>query len=172
MAQNIEVKCRVSRLEPIRTLLQQRGIERRAVLVQRDTFFISRQGRIKLRQIRDGQAQLIIYLRSDEADIRLSEYMVVEVTEAAKLETLLSQTLGSRGVVQKTRELYLIENIRIHLDVVEHLGEFVEFEAVLGEPDQTALNQEKVHKLMEQLGIRDGQICGEAYIDLLENGFA
>jgi len=172
MAQNIEVKCRVSRLAPVRSLLEQMGLERIELLIQHDTFFKSPKGRIKLRQIRDSQDQLIIYLRPDEQGFRLSDYIVIPVSEPDKLEEFLSEALGRRGVIRKTRELYQFENVRIHLDKVEILGEFVEFEAVQSDPEQSGLNREKVKKLMELLEIRKDQICSEAYIDMLNNRFA
>lgn len=37
-------------------------------------------------------------------------------------------SLGIKGVVKKTRHLYIHEHTRIHIDDVENLGKFVEIE--------------------------------------------
>ena len=42
----------------------------------------------------------------------------------------LTETLGVFAVVKKRREIYFIDNIKFHIDVVEKLGSFVEVEAI------------------------------------------
>jgi adenylate cyclase class IV len=42
------------------------------------------------------------------------------------------------------REIYLYHNVRIHLDEVEDLGTFLEFEAVLGPNVDDALGRAQV----------------------------
>ena len=52
----------------------------------------------------------------------------------------LAAALGIRTVVRKQRTVYLHKNVRIHLDAVDGLGTFLEFEAVMpdGAPDQAS----------------------------------
>ena len=47
-------------------------------------------------------------------------------------KSVLSLALGAIGSVKKVRTLYMVGQTRIHLDKVEGLGEFVEFEVCLG----------------------------------------
>ena len=71
------------------------------------------------------------------------------------------------GVV-KLRTRYLIGATRVHLDVVEGLGHFVELEVVL-RSDEAATDGEAVaQRLLAALGIGPGQLLEVAYIDLLE----
>ena len=99
--------------------------------------------------------------------MRESRYTVVPVRDPRLLAEALGSTVGIRGVVAKRRELWMFHNVRIHLDDVEGLGAFVEFEAVLfdGETEPVAL--ERLAVLQEGLGIRGGAIVAGAYADLL-----
>ena len=44
------------------------------------------------------------------------------------LHSLLSAAVGVRGEVAKTRTLYIVGQTRVHLDSVDHLGEYLELE--------------------------------------------
>ena len=55
--------------------------------------------------------------------------------------------LGTIVVVSKRRRLFLWEGVRIHLDEVEDLGSFMEFEAVLPDAGDLATAHEKVAHL-------------------------
>jgi adenylate cyclase class IV len=49
---------------------------------------------------------------------------------------ILTKTLGTTGVVTKTRNLYRVGQTRIHIDQVQGLGDFLELEVVL-RPEQS-----------------------------------
>ena len=111
------------------------------------------------------------YLRPDAQGARRSDYLVVPVAEAARLKSLLAGILGVHRVVRKTREIALHENVRIHLDRVDGLGDFVELEAVWdGRPEGEAEQARKVAFLREALGIRDADLVALSYEGLLEGG--
>ena len=57
-------------------------------------------------------------------------FRIVPVADAARLKELLARILGVHRVVRKTRQILLVDNVRIHLDEVEGLGTFLELEAV------------------------------------------
>lgn len=125
------------------------------VLVQRDTYFAVADGRLKLREQVGEPAQLIAYTRSDGARARWSEYSIAAVDPAA---ARAGRTVVA--VVSKRRRLLLFENVRIHLDDVDGLGSFVELEAVGGGAEALAVARER-------LGIRDADLLGVSYADLL-----
>ena len=75
--------------------------------------------------------------------------------------------LGVAAVVRKQREVLLLGNVRIHLDRVEGLGEFIEFEAVLAEGAAGDSERAKVQELMARFGIAQSDLEGQAYVDLL-----
>jgi adenylate cyclase class 2 len=134
---------------------------------QTDTYFHVPHGRLKLREI-DGQpAVLIAYSRPDEVGSRLSSYYLVPVPEPALLKAALTAALGVREVVRKQRDIYLWQNVRIHLDEVEGLGTFVEFEAVLGLGDDAATAEVRLEQLSRALALNPDDYLATSYADLL-----
>lgn len=73
-------------------------------------------------------SELIYYERPDIEGPKLSIYSKCNVPHGADLLNVLSMSLGIRGLVKKTRHLYIHEHTRIHIDDVEGLGKFIELE--------------------------------------------
>jgi adenylate cyclase class IV len=147
------------------------GAHDEGTLHQRDTYFHAVQGRLKLREARVGGiefAELIAYARADRTEARVSSYRVVAVADPLALIDALSDALGVRVVVEKARRLLLYENVRIHLDRVARLGDFVELEALVTGPGGPAAEQPKVAELRSALGIDDERLVARSYADLLE----
>ncbi len=164
---NLERKFRCPDLDAVRAALPALPIRREGVQLQTDTYFHARSGRLKLREI-DGQpAVLIWYDRSDAATAKLCNYHLVPVADAALLRTTLTAALGERGVVRKRREIYHYRNVRIHLDDVEGLGKFVEFEAVLAPQDDEAAALADLEMLRRALGLVDAEELAVSNVDLL-----
>lgn len=142
------------------------GAAEQGVLAQRDTYFVSRHGRLKLREHDGGGAELIAYSRGDSPNASESEYVLVPEADPAGLALALDRSLGTTVVVAKRRRLFLWENVRIHLDDVEDLGTFIEIEIV--EPDARA--PEQLARLRDALEIRDSALVAVGYADLLLDG--
>src|SRR3954471_11496304 len=125
---NVELKARDP--EPERSLERARalGAEDRGELRQCDTYFAVPRGRLKLREQEPGGAELIAYERPDAAAARESRYRIAPVTDATALREALDAALGTTVVVDKRRHLLLWDGVRIHLDHVDGLGDFVELE--------------------------------------------
>ncbi|CAN0021614.1 unnamed protein product [Bubo scandiacus] len=176
MRRNVEVKARLRAPAAARGAAERLGGTGRAqaqdqvqgqVLVQADTFFRVPRGRLKLRRTQDGRGELIFYERPDTAGPKLSLFSVTPTDDPDGLEAVLGQALGVLGVVRKKRLLYLVGQTRVHLDSVEGLGNFLELEVVLT-AEQTAGDGERVaRRLMEQLGVEEGDLISGAYLDLL-----
>jgi predicted adenylyl cyclase CyaB len=168
MNRNVEIKAQVASLEPIGRQVRDWADERPVELAQEDTFFACPRGRLKLRKLGATQGELIYYERPDSAEPKESRYAICRTPDPDGLAKTLSLALGVRGVVRKSRTLYLVGPTRIHLDSVEGLGEFVELEVVL-RPDQSASHGAAIARdLMARLGITPDQLVHGAYIDLLE----
>jgi predicted adenylyl cyclase CyaB len=69
------------------------------------------------------------------------------------------------AIVKKDRALYLYRNCRIHLDRVESLGTFIEFEVPFEGNRKTA--RRLLTFLVERFGIAPDDVFAGAYIDLL-----
>src|SRR5215218_10746980 len=133
---NLELKARD--VDPERSLevCESLGAESRGVLVQEDTYFNVFHGRLKLRREQGATPHLIAYERPDHAGQKESRYRIVEVSEALELQAALAGALGIVAIASKTRRLFVLGNVRIHLDRVEGLGSFIEFEAVAAPGDR------------------------------------
>jgi len=77
------------------------------------------------------KGELIYYERADQEGPKHSEYHLARTHDPENLKTVLSMAFGIRGVVVKSRYLFMVGQTRIHLDDVEGLGQFIELEVVL-----------------------------------------
>jgi len=167
MATNIEIKARLADPPKTRALVDAISDTPPLTLRQRDTFFRCSHGRLKLREMGQGQAELIFYSRPDSVAAKQSDYEITSVADPESLRGVLSRALGVTQTVVKTRVLYLVGQTRVHLDSVDGLGEYLELEVVL-RPEQDAAQGEAIAAdLMDRLGIRDEDLCSTAYADML-----
>lgn len=169
MPSNIEIKARVRDFDEIRQRAERLSDTAVQIIHQEDTFFNTEKGRLKLRVLAPDRAQLIYYLRFDQESPKRSDYHIFETPDPENLKRVLELAYGIRGVVKKTRYLYMVGQTRIHLDDVDGLGQFMEFEVVLKEGQSNAEGEEIAERLMTSLGVERSDLIEGAYIDLLEN---
>ncbi len=168
MPANIEIKARVLDPLALRQRAEQLSDSPVEIITQVDTFFYTERGRLKLRELGPAPAQLIFYSRPDVSGPKRSDYTIFITEHPAPLKETLSQALGVRGVVRKTRFLYLIGQTRIHLDEVEGLGHFLELEVVLQEGQEEDDGQAIAWDVMRKLGVESEALLEGAYIDFIE----
>lgn len=166
MPKNIEIKARVHDMRRMEALLAATAITDPEVLVQRDTFYRCQRGRLKLRECEGRVAELILYVRADTKCPKVSDYLRLAVPDADHADRLLADSHGVIGVVSKTRRVYLLDGVRIHLDEVTGLGEFLELEVLVDRWNEMAAVG-VARDLMAQLGVREEDLIASAYIDLL-----
>lgn len=166
---NIEIKAKCSDLNKARMIAQNLKTDYLGELHQIDTYFLTRVGKLKLREINDSEAQLIPYLKDYSLGPMKSEYTILPVHEPGQLKVLLEKLLGTVVVVDKQREVFLINNVRVHLDNVKNLGSFIEFEAVYEDkdPEQKEREVKKVHDLMQTFMIDQSDLLENSYVDYL-----
>jgi homotetrameric cytidine deaminase len=167
---NLELKARCADLDAIAARCLALGASDHGVLSQRDTYFATRAGRLKLREDPSRGAELIVYRRPDDPEVSESSYLLVPVQQPDELSDALDSALGTVVVVSKRRRLFLWEGVRIHLDEVDDLGTFVEFEAVLPDAGDVASAGQKVVQLRAELGIEDDDLVSGGYAELIVDG--
>lgn len=182
MNRNIELKASCSDLDAARQAAERVGARLHLIERQRDTYFCCEQGRLKLRErwpeSREGTdandtvrgtslAELIWYHRPDAVQPRASEYTRVPVGDGEAMRGVLAGALGVIVEVVKRRTVYLYHNVRIHLDEVEQLGTFVEFEAVMGAGEDESESRARLDELTREMGITRDRVVGVCYSDLL-----
>jgi predicted adenylyl cyclase CyaB len=171
MPANIEIKARVRDFEALKGHAAALSNGPMKVIPQDDTFFNIPHGRLKLRLLAPDHAQLVYYERPDQDGPKRSNYHIFETADPEGLKTTLSLALGVRGIVRKTRYLYLVGQTRVHLDDVEGLGEFIELEVVLRPGQSDAEGQSIARDLMAKLGIAETDLLECAYMDMIEAQF-
>lgn len=165
LRQNLELKAPCPEPASIQAALARLEAVDAGLLVQTDHYFHAPQGRLKLREIAGATAQLIAYDRPEDHAQRHSRYRITAVEDPAGLITVLAAALGLRGVVAKRRQLFLWNQCRIHLDAVEGLGSFLEFEVISA--GKARDDRERMDTLMRAFGIRDSDAIRASYSDLL-----
>lgn len=167
---NLELKARDPNPEVTAARCLNLGAIFAGILDQRDTYFATRKGRLKLRTDPSSSSELIAYRRPDDLEPAESSYVLAPVSDPDSLAEALDAALGTVVVVSKRRQLFLWEGVRIHLDEVEDLGSFVEFEAVIPDAGDLATASDKVARLRSSLEIADDALVSVGYADLLIDG--
>jgi len=171
MHRNIEIKAKVQDIERIISKAAKLSDTAQVTIEQHDTFFKSKNGRLKLRKFKDGTAELILYKRPDILGPKLCTYdkVVINSDIVESMINILSQSIGVLGIVKKTRFLYIVGQTRIHIDKVDGLGNFLELEVVLRKDQDVETAQKIADDLMGALFIKEDDLIAEAYIDLLNS---
>lgn len=165
---NIELKARdptpTQSIEACRAL----DAETRGTIWQRDSYFDIPYGGLKLREENPGRPHLIQFERADEAQQRESRYRIVGVEDPQTLLAALTAALGLTVVVTKRRQLFLWEDVRIHLDDVEQLGTFIELEAVAPPDSDLSHERELISQLRSTFAVTDDRLLAVGYATQLK----
>jgi predicted adenylyl cyclase CyaB len=162
---NIELKARLRDRAAAVAACEAIGAQSHGDIHQIDTYFRVPEGRLKLRAATPGRAELIFYRRPDIAGAKGCDYLLEPMRPAAV--EILGEALGILATVAKTRTLYRWENVRIHLDRVTGLGDFLEFEAVMPEGDADDSGYAKLDHLGKALGIAREDTLEFSYLEMI-----
>ncbi len=149
----VELKAKVDNLEPIRSKLKALKAKHVGTFQQTDIYFDVPKGRLKLRQINNEKTQLIYYERENISKPKRSDVFIIEIPESKAFIALLKKILKVKSTVKKLREIYWHQRTQIHLDTVDSLGCYVEFERktpnTLKEIERNTQLLEKLMKTLE-----------------------
>ena len=168
MPTNIEIKARARDFGGIKSRAERLSQTPVEVIRQEDTFFNASHGRLKLRVLAPDHAQMVWYIRPDQEGPKRSDYEIFETDSPEKLKSVLAKAYGVRGMVKKTRYLYLVGQTRVHLDDVQGLGHFMELEVVMREGQSDQEGRAIAEDLMQKLGVLESDLLEGAYMDMLE----
>jgi adenylate cyclase, class 2 len=167
MMRNIELKARLADYDAAQRVALAIATKQLGTQHQIDTYFHCNHGRLKLRQIDGLRAELISYARADEEGPKPSDYRIVPLTNPETLKAALTEALGVRTVVQKQREIFFYHSVRIHLDKVDGLGQFIEFEAVIGPDCDEAAGHALIDSLMRHFAISSADLLTNSYGEMI-----
>lgn len=166
---NVEIKAKHPNLARAREIAVVLGAKCVGLDHQIDTYFKTPTGRLKLRESSLSGAQLIPYVRDDQTGPKKSNYAVLPVPEVERTKQLFAELLGVEQIVEKHREIFLLDNVRIHLDDVKGLGTYFEFEAVYTDDSKESEKREheKVRSLLAAFEIDPDQLLTGSYRELV-----
>jgi len=164
-AYNVEIKARCADLPEARNRLTAEPHEFVGTDHQVDTYFDVPSGRLKLRQ-GTIETHLIAYHRPDQEGPKASTVSLYKPGDAEALLQTLQQTLPTLIVVDKQREIYFLDHVKVHLDRVDGLGSFVEVEAIGKASEHESLLQD-CQDTMALLGVQPDALESASYSDML-----
>ncbi|MDY7110233.1 MAG: class IV adenylate cyclase [Planctomycetota bacterium] len=163
--QNIEFKAELRDLQAARAQCQALDAQRLGTLRQTDTYFKLPDGRLKKREAPGEPVEWIFYHRPDRARPRMCNYSILNDDQARRRWGAWS--LKPWLIVCKTRELWMIGNVRIHLDEVDELGTFIEFEAMVSREFDVKHGHDAIADLRERFQPILGEPVSVSYCDLM-----
>jgi adenylate cyclase class 2 len=163
--QNVEFKAELRDPALARNIATSINATWVGTLRQTDTYYRVPDARLKKRECEGHPTEYVFYSRGNRSRPKLSNFTIYSEEQA--LERFGTSPLPVWVVIRKTRELYVLDGVRIHFDKVEGLGDFVEFEALVC-PER---NFSQCHAMMDTLRRAFGPVMGEpiacGYADLL-----
>jgi len=167
----VELKAKVDDIDLFRKKLIRLKARHVGTFRQTDVYFEVPEGRLKLREMEGyNEAELVYYERENIAGPKRSDVFILKVPKPDLFKALLRKALKVRSTVEKTREIYRYQGTRIHLDRVEGLGSFVEFEKeTAADPESMKKNEQKLKALMEKLQISPESLMEFSYGDLSQS---
>lgn len=162
---NIEFKAELR--DPIAARYQCKvlGAQLIGKLHQTDSYFRLADGRLKRREASGEPIEWIYYHRKDDVRPRLCNYSILTDEQATRRWG--TQSLRHWLNVAKTRELWMLENVRIHLDDVDQLGNFLEFEAIVSKERDVKECHMAIAHLRQVFGPTLGEPVSLSYSDLM-----
>src|SRR5208337_4922883 len=162
---NFEFKARLKDEQQVRAALKRLHARFIGTDHQIDTYFRVPSGRLKVREGRLENA-LIFYQRRNLRRARQATVEMMLLPRRNSLRAILARSLGTLAVVDKRREIYFVKNVKIHLDRVRRLGNFLEVEAIsrVGDVKKVRSQARQFQKLF---GISAKDIVAESYSDLI-----
>ncbi|HYV08852.1 MAG TPA: class IV adenylate cyclase [Thermoplasmata archaeon] len=165
----VELKARYEDLGKARALLA--GAERLGTFRQVDTYFSLGDRRLKLRSVAGAtDGQLIYYERPDVGGVKESRVLLAPIPDAALVREILTRIFPVKAEVRKTREIFRFHGVQVHLDSVEGLGKFVEFEKILADESEREAGVKQLESMRQYLQIADEDLMSSSYSDFFEPG--
>jgi predicted adenylyl cyclase CyaB len=167
MPVNIEIKAHLNDPKSALFIADRLDVQSKDILHQSDTYFECIKGRVKLRETSGKEAELIYYDRDETDDIRRSDYEVYKIPRHSNFGAIWKKVMYIKNVVSKRRHLFVYQGNRIHIDEVDKLGWFIEFEVPVSS-DKTQADR-MMDNLLGIFHIQKKDIIKCSYLDLLSN---
>jgi adenylate cyclase, class 2 len=167
---NLEFKAELRDLPVARSICRSLHAAWIAEVQQVDTYYRVPTGRLKKREQFGEPVEYICYERPNRSSPKISHFDIY--TQKQALERFGSAPLPIWTIVRKTREIFILNHTRIHLDRVESLGNFLELESIVSKQHDQSKCALDITNLRKALAPVLGEAIDCSYSDLLANEHA
>ncbi len=162
----VELKARYEDLGKARALMA--GGEHVGTFRQVDTYYLVGERRLKVRRVQGRkEGQLVYYERPDRQGVKESRVILAPLPDAPAVAEILGRVLPVQAEVRKTREIHRYRGVQVHLDTVEGLGRFIEFEKVIETESLREDGKKELDTLRRYFQIPDEDLMASSYSDLV-----
>lgn len=170
----IEIKLKVDHLAPVRDRLRQIGAQRVGEVMETNIFFdtyerslLASDCGLRIRRSHDltnhGGEKLVLTYKGPraEGDVKRREEVEVSLDSIDAAVAILERLGYDRMLTfEKRRESWILDDCKIELDQLPHLGSYVEIEC----PGEYA-----IHRVREKLGLATVKAVEQTYADLVSH---
>ncbi|GAB4516264.1 MAG: hypothetical protein Tsb0013_20840 [Phycisphaerales bacterium] len=163
--QSVEWKAEVRDPSIVRALVKRLGGVHASTVVHCDTYYRVIDGTLLKREIEGEAPEFIHYLRSPEVRPRHTRFTLYSEEQA--VERFGARPIPVWVIVEKRREIWVVDGVRVHLDEVEDLGTFVELEVLVTPGRDARACEAKLARLRAALGPFVGEPVARGYAELM-----
>lgn len=161
---SVEIKHELRDPELAIACLRQRKAINIGATFQVDSCYRLSSGRLLKREIEGEPTEWIAYQRDDTPQARVCRFTVYSENEA-------QQRFGMRDMpvwtqVRKRRELWITGPVRVHVDMVDRIGWFIEFEALVSSKQNAGRCRGLIEAVRNKMRIALGEAISVSYSDL------
>jgi hypothetical protein len=130
----------------------------------RDTWYRVADGRLLRRETIGGDVEWIRYHRADGVQPRVCE--AVPLTDGQARRRFGKQNLPVLVTIERTRSTYVIGNVRVLLDSVDGLGDFIELQAIVSREFDVETCSDQIAVMRDALAPILGEPVALSYAEL------
>ncbi len=163
--QNVECKCELRDAALARVILTGLGAKRVSAQTQVDTFFRVTDGRLLRRETPGDPPEYLFYHRLNRVTPRLAHFNIYSEEE---MRTRFGSTpMPIWIIVRKTRLVWVLGEVNIHIDHVDGLGDFIEFVVLVRRDRHAGICHRAINDLRQSLAPALGGMIATGYADML-----
>lgn len=164
---NIELKVILDDDKHVVKAVKKIGARFKLRMRQIDTYYKSKNGRLKIREINNKYFELIFYQRPDRLSSKISNYFLLKMKrdQTGIMKNILRVILGEKNIIRKVRNFWLYKNTRIIIDNVAGLGNFLELETVMRKSGLKYAHKEH-NEIIKLLSLSKFKKVSKSYSDL------
>lgn len=163
--QNVDFKCELRDPGLARLALKRFGAVCATTVHHRDTYYRVPDGRLMRREAEGEPVEFVLYHRVDRAHPTISRFSIFTEDEARL-------RYGTRELpvwveVTKDREIWLVDNARVHIDRVDGLGWFMEIDVLVSRDFHIGKCHDLIGRIRESLAPCLGGLIATSYADMV-----